>query len=133
MHDCENEVYTRVAEVLREKFPGIDIAGTYVPAPSKFPHVSIEMTNCDTLRMLQASQTEENFDRVVFDVNVYSNDSELKKSICKEIVAEINQIIFEMNFSRLYQRPVHNFEDMSIYRIVTRYRAATDGKYFYRR
>ena len=26
MIDCENEVYTRVAQVLREKFPGIDLS-----------------------------------------------------------------------------------------------------------
>lgn len=30
MIDCENEVYTRVAQVLREKFPGIDVASEYV-------------------------------------------------------------------------------------------------------
>ena len=26
MIDCENEVYTRLAKILREKFPKIDIA-----------------------------------------------------------------------------------------------------------
>ena len=29
MIDCENEVYTRVVTVLREKFPGIDLTGDY--------------------------------------------------------------------------------------------------------
>ena len=30
MIDCENEVYTRLAKILREKFPKIDIASEYV-------------------------------------------------------------------------------------------------------
>ena len=41
MIDCENEVYTRLAKILREKFPKIDIASEYVKSPSSFPHVSI--------------------------------------------------------------------------------------------
>ena len=45
MIDCENEVYTRIARVLREKFPGINIAGEYVKAPSSFPHVSITQSD----------------------------------------------------------------------------------------
>ena len=30
MNDCENEVYTRVATVLREQFTGINLSGEYV-------------------------------------------------------------------------------------------------------
>lgn len=133
MHDCENEVYTRIARKLREKFPGIDLSSTYVETPPKFPHVSIEMVNNDTLRMLQASHDKEDYSRVLFDVNIYSNDVSEKKSICKAIASEIAQAFFEMNFSRIYQRPVHNLSDERIYRIVCRYRACTDGEYFYRR
>ena len=45
MIDCENEVYTRLAKVLREKFPKIDIASEYVKSPSSFPHVSITQSD----------------------------------------------------------------------------------------
>jgi hypothetical protein len=133
MHDCENEVYTKVATMLRDKFPGIDVASTYVRTPSKFPHVSFEMSNIDTLRMLQTTDTKEAFSRCVFDINIYSNDPTMKKSICKEIAHAIDDLLMTMNFNRLYLKPVANFEDQSIYRIVARYRVATDGKYFYRR
>ena len=46
MIDCENEVYTRLAKILREKFPKIDIASEYVKSPSSFPHVSITQSDC---------------------------------------------------------------------------------------
>ena len=36
MIDCENEVYTRLAKILREKFPKIDIASEYVKSPSSY-------------------------------------------------------------------------------------------------
>lgn len=41
MIDVENQIYTPIAETLREAFPGIDTSGEYVKAPSAFPHVSI--------------------------------------------------------------------------------------------
>ena len=41
MIDCENEVYTRIVRMLREEFPGINVAGEYTKTPSSFPHVSI--------------------------------------------------------------------------------------------
>lgn len=45
MIDCENEVYTRIVRMLREEFPGINVAGEYTKTPSSFPHVSI-MVRC---------------------------------------------------------------------------------------
>lgn len=34
MIDCENEVYTRIVRMLREEFPGINVAGEYTKTPS---------------------------------------------------------------------------------------------------
>ena len=131
MTDCENEVYTRVAKVLREKFPGIDIAGEYVNAPSSFPHVSI--TQSDNSVITEQTTGCAEMAQVMFEVNVYSNKTEGKKTECKSIMKEIDKVLFSMNFKRLALTPVPNMEDATIYRLVARYRVATDGKYFYRR
>lgn len=131
MIDCENEVYTRVARVLREKFPGIDIAGEYVNAPSVFPHVSITQSDNAVISAKMTGSAE--FAQVMFEVNVYSNKTEGRKSECKSIMNAIDEILFRMNFKRLALTPVPNMEDATIYRLVARYRAATDGKHFYRR
>jgi len=45
----------------------------------------------------------------------------------------IDSLLYSMNFRRLSLNPVPNMENASIYRLVARYRVATDGKYFYRR
>ena len=71
--------------------------------------------------------------QVMFEVNVHSNKSPGKKTECKAIMNVINDLLTSMNFRRLVMTPVPNMEDASIYRITARYRAATDGKFFYRR
>ena len=131
MIDCENEVYTRVATVLREKFPGIDIAGDYVKAPSSFPHVSITQSDNAVISGRMTGSAE--MAQVMFEVNVYSNKAEGKKTECKTIMNEIDKTLFAMNFKRMALTPVPNMEDATIYRLVARYRVATDGKHFYRR
>ena len=71
--------------------------------------------------------------QVMFEVNVYSNKAEGRKSECKSIMAAIDEVLFKMNFKRMALTPVPNMEDATIYRLVARYRVATDGKHFYRR
>lgn len=131
MIDCENEVYTRVATVLRENFPGIDIAGEYVNAPSSFPHVSITQSDNAVISGRMTGSAE--MAQVMFEVNVYSNKAEGKKTECKSIMNVIDKTLFSMNFKRMALTPVPNMEDATIYRLVARYRVATDGKHFYRR
>jgi len=133
MIDCENEVYTRLAKMLREKFPGINITGEYVNSPTSFPHVSITQSDNTVIADRQTSSLKEEMAQVMFEINVYSNKSEGKKTECKSIAKAIDEQLFSMNFRRLAFTPVPNLEDATIYRIIARYTVATDGKYFYRR
>jgi len=133
MIDCENEVYTRVATMLRKKFPGINVAGEYVNSPTAFPHVSITQNDSTTIDDKQTSRPSEELVEVMFEVNVYSNKTEGKKTECKTIVKAISDKMFSMNFKRTACTPVPNLEDATIYRITARFQVATDGKFFYRR
>lgn len=131
MIDCENEVYTRIARVLRDKFPGINIAGEYVNAPSSFPHVSITQSDNSVVSEQMTGSAE--MAQVMFEINIYSNKADGRKTECKSIAKVIDDVMFKMNFKRMALTPIPNMEDATIYRIVARYRAMTDGKYFYRR
>lgn len=132
MNDCENEVYTRVATALRAEFPGIDLASEYIRSPSVFPHVSIVMADNSIIAERQDTGSGET-DLVMFEVNIYSNKANTKKSECKAIAKVIDSLLYAMNFRRLSLNPVPNMENATIYRLVARYRVATDGKFFYRR
>lgn len=131
MIDCENEVYTRIARVLRDKFPGINIAGEYVNAPSRFPHVSITQSDNSVVSEQMTGSAE--MAQVMFEINIYSNKADGRKTECKAIAKVIDDVMFKMNFKRMALTPIPNMEDATIYRIVARYRVMTDGKYFYRR
>lgn len=131
MIDCENEVYTRIARVLRDKFPGINIAGEYVNAPSSFPHVSITQSDNSVVSEQMTGSAE--MAQVMFEINIYSNKADGRKTECKAMAKVIDDVMFRMNFKRMALTPIPNMEDATIYRIVARYRAMTDGKYFYRR
>lgn len=131
MIDCENEVYTRIARVLRDKFSGINIAGEYVNAPSSFPHVSITQSDNSVVSEQMTGSAE--MAQVMFEINIYSNKADGRKTECKSIAKVIDDVMFKMNFKRIALTPIPNMEDATIYRIVARYRVMTDGKYFYRR
>ena len=131
MIDCENEVYTRIARILRDKFPGINIAGEYVNAPSSFPHVSITQSDNSVVSEQMTGSAE--MAQVMFEINIYSNKADGRKTERKAIAKVIDDVMFKMNFKRMALTPIPNMEDATIYRIVARYRAMTDRKYFYRR
>lgn len=133
MIDVENQIYTPIAEALREAFPGIDTSGEYVKAPSAFPHVSIvEQDNYPTLTHLSTSDTEQ-YTTIMYEVNVYSNKSSGKKAQCRSIMKVIDDLMYRRNFTRISLSPVPNLENATIYRLVARYRAETDGVNLYRR
>lgn len=133
MIDVENQIYTPIAEALREAFPGIDTSGEYVKAPSAFPHVSIvEQDNYPTPTHLSTSDSEE-FATIMYEVNVYSNKSSGKKAQCRSIMKVIDDLMYRRNFTRISLSPVPNLENATIYRLVARYRAETDGVNLYRR
>lgn len=133
MIDCENEVYTRIAVMLRQRFSGIDISSEYVKSPSAFPHVSIVQSDCYPILGKQDTSMRDTLEMARFDIDIYSNKTEGKKTECKAIARAIDDLLRSMNFTRTAMTPVPNMEDATIYRIVVRYRVATDGTHFYRR
>lgn len=124
MIDIENEVFNKVATVVRAKYGStFFITGEYVNAPSTFPCVSIVEESNQTYRNTRDSSSNENHAQVVYEVNVYSNKTKGKKSQCKEIIALIDETMESIGFTRTLLNPVPNEQDATIYRMLARYRA----------
>lgn len=133
MIDIERKVYTPISEALRKRFPGISVSGEYVNSPAKFPYVSIiEQDNYTTQSHLDSSNAER-YATVMYEVNVYSDKAGKKKTVCREIMGVIDEMLYKQNFTRISMSPVPNMENGTIYRLVARYRAETDGGTIYRR
>lgn len=125
MIDIENDVFTAVAAVLRAAFPNIYVVGEYVPAPPRFPAVSIvEADNRVVTRM--RTRNIENAASVMYEVNIYSNKASGKKSEAKAIAATLDEKFAEIGFTRTMKEQVPNLNDATIYRIVCRYEAIVD-------
>lgn len=133
MKDIENEVFTRIATELREKFSGINVSGEYTRTPPKFPHVSIEEADSYTSQEDVDTSATERYRNVMYEVNVYSNRTSGKKAEAKSIMNIVDEIMYSMNFIRTARTPVPNMEDATIYRLTSRYEAKTDGEQIYRR
>lgn len=132
MIDIERQVYTPIAEALRKRFKGISVSGEYVNAPPKFPYVSIvEQDNYMSADRLDSSD-QERFSTLMYEVNVYSDKAGSKKSVCREIMGAVDEMLYKRNFTRISLSPVPNMENGTIYRLVARYKAETDGNTMYR-
>lgn len=134
MIDCENEVFSKVAESVRKAYPSVFISGEYVRTPSKFPFVSlIEMSNTAYDRT-QTSGSLENHASLMYEANVYSNKKSGKKTECKEIATLIDNELSALGFSRTMLQPIPNLDDATIYRMTGRYTAViSKDKKLYRR
>ena len=131
MIDIESLPFTPIAQAVREQFNAY-VTGEYVKSPSKFPHVSIvESDNYITLSHRDTGVSEK-YSTIMYEVNVYSNKTSGKKSECRAILALIDSMMYERNFTRIAMTPVPNMEDATIYRLTARYRAETDGTNIYR-
>lgn len=133
MIDIEKLIYTPIAEALRKRFKGISVSGEYVNAPPKFPYVSIvEQDNYMSVNRLDSSESEK-FATLMYEVNVYSDKAGSKKTVCREIMGAIDEMLYKQNFIRISMAPVPNMENGTIYRLTARYRAETDGETIYRK
>lgn len=127
------KIFDPIAKELRSEYQGIYVTGEYVDAPPQFPAVSIiEADNyLDYEKM--STKADEEYSIVMYEVEVYTNLENGKQMQAREILSTIDAILYDLNFTRLSMTPVPNLANTSIYRLVARYRAETDGTTLYRR
>ncbi len=134
MVDIENEVFTGCADKLRNSFgEAFTVYGETVLAPSTFPCACIEESDNFSYQATRDSGTNENHAELVYDVNVYSNKTNGKKTECKEILAVIDDYFLSIGFTRTTKQPI-SLDDATKYRLFARYNAvASNDSIIYRR
>lgn len=132
MIDVFNQIYTTLHNAIKTSYPTASITGEYVPKPESFPAISIvEQDNYMSINKLDNSGRER-FATLMFQIDVYSDLAKGRKEQCRSILKIIDNIMFDLNFTRIAASPMPNRDDESIYRITARYRAETDGETMYR-
>lgn len=133
MNNIEAKIFDPIATALRAEFDGIYVTGEYVDAPPSFPAVSIIESDNYMDEEMMSTHYDEEYSIVMYEVEVYTNLATGKKKQAKDILSFIDAILYDLNFTRLSTMPVPNMANTSIYRLVARYRAETDGTLIYRR
>lgn len=138
MIDMEDEIFGEVSEKVyeqfSEKYPDLFVTGEYVKSPPSFPCVSLVEVDNAVFRNSQTTEGHENHVAVMYELNVYTNKSVGKKAECKELVAFVDALLMELNFTRTMLEPVPNQDDATIYRMLGRYRAViSKNKTIFRR
>lgn len=127
------KIFDPIATALREQFNGIYVTGEYVDAPPQFPAVSIIEADNYLDYEKASSKADEEYSIIMYEVEVFTNLTSGKQKQARDILEFIDAILYDLNFIRLSAMPVPNMANTSIYRLVARYRAETDGTTLYRR
>lgn len=122
MIDVENMIFTRLADMLRSSFINISVYGEYVELPATFPCVTIVEADNKVLRQTRDLSGIEHYAQVMYEINVYTNDANGKKSRAKTIAGAVDDEMSELGFTRTFRGQVPNI-DRTIYRITLRYEA----------
>lgn len=122
MIDIENDVFNAVATALRTNYNGILVSGEYVDSPARFPAVTIVESDNRIYDRMRTTKIE-NAVRVMYEMQVYSNNPSGKKAEAKAIADTADQVFEELGFTRTMRSQVANLKDATIYRVVCRYEA----------
>ena len=122
MIDVENIIFTRLATALRAAYSGISVYGEYVEVPATFPCVTIVEADNQVLKQTRDLSGVEHYVKVMYEINVYSNKGNTKKSQAKEISNMIDGMMTDLLFTRTFMGQTPNI-DRTIYRITLRYEA----------
>lgn len=131
MINIKAQIYSPIATALKTAYPGIFVTSEPTAKQAKFPAVSIVQQDNYTSVRKQDNTLVERFATVMFQIDVYSDLASGKQTQCEEIMNMIDNMLFQLNFTRLNLTPIP-MENDGYYRLNARYRAETDGTYMYR-
>lgn len=134
MIDKQNEVFTNVANRVRDQHAGTTVTGEYTRKPSKFPAVTLDETQNVIVDRLEDSSNAENFAGVTYRLQVFSNKQSGKKAEARSIFATADTEMRRMGFRRTTYTTTPEIYDSTIYNITATYEAVLSATgYVYKR
>ena len=120
MIDIENYMFDNIVKAVLVKYPNCAYYSVEMDSPSSFPCITMEEINNQVYINSMDSSNLENHARITYEINVFSNLDQGKKSQAKDIIDIIDNIMTSNNFTREFYTPTPNI-DRTIYRITARY------------
>lgn len=122
MTDIESVVFQRIYDAVIAEYPNANIISEDVEAPASFPTVAIVEQDNLIYERTQDSSCFENHSKLLYTVNVYTNNSAGRKTEARKIMSTVDAVMRDMLFRRTMLSPAPNI-DRSVYRLTARYTA----------
>lgn len=120
------EVFNVLWTALNTSYPSVCLTTDYTKAPASFPAVVIEEKDNYVLTRTIDSGNNENHAVVMYEIGVFSNKEDSKRTEAWNIMAFIDTTLSSYGWVRNSCVPVPNYEDNTIYRLVARYKGTVD-------
>lgn len=121
MIDYANKIFTTVATAVRNVHIGTKVVGEYVRDPSTFPTVTVDEISNTVVDYLEDSSNAENFARVIYRVQVFSNKQSGKKSEARAVFNTADSEMRKMRFRRVTYTTTPEIYNSTIYSITATY------------
>ena len=120
MIDIESAVFDTVYDAVIAEFPGARVDAGYVEKSATFPAVSVIETNSVPIRSTNTDDNAENYTRLYYEVNIYSDKQDTAKSEARAIAKVVDDAMQGMKFDRTMMHQLPN-QDRTIFRLYMRY------------
>lgn len=126
MVDIYDEVFAIVRNAAISVEPSATVQDAYISFTASFPCVTVqEIDNSTSVRTI-GSRDGENAARVSYQIEVFSNLVDGKRTECRKIMSAISDALILRNFDRVSLNAVPNYTDASIYRLTARFQVIAD-------
>lgn len=123
MLDFSNEIYTAFANAVRAAHTGIKTSSEYVRSPAQFPFSSCDEIENTDIQNLNDSSKAENFARLIYRVQVFSNKKSGKNAEARAIFATADAVMKGLGFIRKTYTTTPDIYESTIYQITATYEA----------
>ena len=123
MIDFMNEIFTPVANSVRNDYPKATIIGEYTRQPSKLPCVTLDETSNVMVESLVDSSDVENFARLTYRLQVFSNKQSGKKAEARAIFRTADGVMRRLGFRRVSYTTTPEIYESTVYSITATYEA----------
>lgn len=119
MIDIEESLVDKIVRKL-ENYPNVIVLSSELTALPQLPCVCVnEIDNRLCREALDTSEVEQ-FAEVVYQIDVYSNEGDMKKKEAKEIFKNIDELMYSLGFYRRSKNAIE-FTENRVCRICSRY------------
>ena len=94
----------------------------YETTPKTMPAVTVMEIDNTIVQRMRTTKIE-NADRVVYQINVYSDKLNGRKQEARSLMSVVDRAMLNAGFTRIMMNQIPNLVDARVYRIVARYSA----------